>query len=259
MSSPNEVIKSLHSSHVARVKALHASKGRKSAKQFIAEGPAAVLAALDSKRFPVDTLYVTESGAQLLPKTSLSHAIYLSEKVMSAISTVEHSQGVLAICSVSEEKNGDHIFANTELPLIYCFEINDPGNLGTIIRTAEALGSAGVLLSPGSVDPFSPKVVRATAGSLWHIPVMREVDLVTAVKTARARGREIYATDGGGRRKLTEVSGKGPLWIFGNEARGLSKEIASLADESVSIPMRGSAESLNLATAVAITLFHVNS
>lgn len=244
------------------MKALHASKGRKIAKQFIAEGPAAVLAALDSERFPVDTLYVTESGAELLPNTSLSRAIYLSEKVMSSISTVEHSQGVLALCSVEEEKNAekvDDIFANTDLPLIYCFEINDPGNLGTIIRTADALGSAGVLLSPGSVDPFSPKVVRATAGSLWHIPVLREIDMVTAVKTARAKGREIYATDGGGSRKMTELSGKGALWIFGNEARGLSKELASLADESVSIPMRASAESLNLASAVAITLFHANS
>lgn len=265
MSSPNEVIKSLHSSHVARVKALHASKGRKAAKQFIAEGPAAVEAALTSKRFSIVNLYVTEHGADLLPKSAesaqsiLAKAIYLSERVMASISTVETAQGVLAICSSEEKLNEEEIYKKNALPLIYCFEVNDPGNLGTIIRTADALGAAGVLLSPGSADPFSPKVVRATAGSLWHLPLLREVDIVSAIEQSRAHGRNIYATHGQGAKTLPAVSGRDALWIFGNEARGLTSEITTLADEVVSIPMRGRAESLNLATAVAITLFHANS
>jgi TrmH family RNA methyltransferase len=161
------------------VKALHASKGRKAAKQFIAEGPAALEAALRSKRFPIVNLYVTETGAELLSQSAqltqstqstqsiLAKAVYLSEKVMASISTVESAQGVLAICSSEERLNEEEIYKKNALPLIYCFEVNDPGNLGTIIRTADALGAAGVLLSPGSADPFSPKVVRATAGSLW--------------------------------------------------------------------------------------------
>ena len=241
------------------MKALHASKGRKSSSQFIAEGPAAVLAALTSKRYPVDSLYVTESGAELLPSKFLSRAFYLSEKVMSSISTVENSQGVLAICDMGTQSQFQEIIGKTDLPVIYAVEINDPGNLGTIIRTADALGSAGVLLSPGSVDPFAPKVVRATAGSLWNIPVQRDVEIAGAINLARTSGREIYATAGSGKRSLTEVKGKSALWIFGNEARGLTREIATLADETISIPMRGRAESLNLATAVAITLFHANS
>ena len=241
------------------MKALHASKGRKSAGQFIAEGPAAVNAALTSRRYPVSTLYVTEAGAHLLPAEALTKAIYLSDKVMAAISTVENSQGVLAICSSQEVDQLEKVASDTALPIIYCSEINDPGNLGTIIRTADALGSAGVLLSPGSVDPFAPKVVRATAGSLWHIPVLRDVDLRTAIDKAKACTREIYATVGTGKRKLTEVDGSTALWIFGNEARGLSDEVAAMADQVIAIPMRGRAESLNLATAVAITLFHANS
>jgi len=244
------------------VKALHASKGRKAAKQFIAEGPAAVEAALTSKRFPIVNLYVTENGADLLPQSAqsiLAKAIYLSEKVMASISTVESAQGVLAICSSEELLNEEEIYKNKALPLIYCFEVNDPGNLGTIIRTADALGAAGVLLSPGSADPFSPKVVRATAGSLWHVPFLREVDITTAIEESRAFGRKIYATDGQGAKTLPELRGKDALWIFGNEARGLTSEMTALADEVVSIPMRGRAESLNLATAVAITLFHANS
>jgi len=244
------------------VKALHASKGRKAAKQFIAEGPAAVEAALTSKRFPIVNLYVTENGADLLPQSAqsiLAKAIYLSEKVMASISTVETAQGVLAICSSEELLNEEEIYKNKALPLIYCFEVNDPGNLGTIIRTADALGAAGVLLSPGSADPFSPKVVRATAGSLWHVPFLREVDITTAIEESRAFGRKIYATDGQGAKSLPELRGRDALWIFGNEARGLTSEMTSLADEVVSIPMRGRAESLNLATAVAITLFHANS
>ena len=244
------------------MKALHASKGRKAAKQFIAEGPAAVEAALTSKRFPIVNLYVTENGADLLPQSAqsiLAKAIYLSEKVMASISTVETAQGVLAICSSEELLNEEEIYKNKALPLIYCFEVNDPGNLGTIIRTADALGAAGVLLSPGSADPFSPKVVRATAGSLWHVPFLREVDITTAIEESKVFGRKIYATDGQGAKSLPELRGRDALWIFGNEARGLTSEMTALADEVVSIPMRGRAESLNLATAVAITLFHANS
>lgn len=244
------------------MKALHASKGRKAAKQFIAEGPAAVEAALTSKRFPIVNLYVTENGANLLPQSAqsiLAKAIYLSEKVMASISTVETAQGVLAICSSEELLNEEEIYKNKALPLIYCFEVNDPGNLGTIIRTADALGAAGVLLSPGSADPFSPKVVRATAGSLWHVPFLREVDITTAIEESKVFGRKIYATDGQGAKSLPELRGRDALWIFGNEARGLTSEMTALADEVVSIPMRGRAESLNLATAVAITLFHANS
>ena len=253
------------------MKALHASKGRKAAKQFIAEGPAALEAALRSKRFPIVNLYVTETGAELLGESAqstqstqltqsiLAKAIYLSEKVMASISTVESAQGILAICSSEERLNEEEIYKKNALPLIYCFEVNDPGNLGTIIRTADALGAAGVLLSPGSADPFSPKVVRATAGSLWHMPLLREVDIARAIEESRAHGRKIYATDGQGAKTLPEVSGEDALWIFGNEARGLTIEITALADEVVAIPMRGRAESLNLATAVAITLFHANS
>ncbi len=244
------------------MKALHASKGRKSAAEFIAEGPAAVLAALASKRYPVVSLYVTESGAELLPQSALNRAIYLSEKVMAAISTVESAQGVLAICAMNRETDPNHvgeIFQRVQLPLIYCFEVNDPGNLGTIIRTADALGSAGVLLSPGSADPFSPKVVRSTAGSLWHVPVLRDVDIQSAVKAARSYKRKIYAADGRGSTSLPQINGKDALWIFGNEARGLTKDVTALADQVVAIPMKGRAESLNLATAVAITLFHANS
>lgn len=244
------------------MKALHASKGRKSAGQFIAEGPSAVTAALSAQRYPIETIYVTESGAALLPAKALEGAIYLSEKVMSAISTVENAQGVLAICSIEDGVRGEvesAVYGNTKLPLVYCSEVNDPGNLGTIIRTADALGAAGILLSPGSADPFSPKVVRSTAGSLWNIPLIREVEIEDAIEESRANNRPILATVGTGRIPLPEVSGGSALWIFGNEARGLSDEVISLVDNTVAIPMRGRAESLNLATAVAITLFHANS
>lgn len=264
LSSPKEIIKSLHSSHVARVKALHTSKGRKSAHRFIAEGPAAVNAAASSEKYPIESLYVTETGAELLPAALRNQAIFTSEKVMAAISTVETAQGVLAICSMGQGKDAgtnseefDKIFS-TNLPVLYMCEVNDPGNLGTIIRTADALGSAGVLLSQGSADPFSGKVVRSTAGSLWNVTLFRDVAIDAAIKKARIHQKEIIATDGTGRTPLREISGQSALWIFGNEARGLTKEISAQADKVVSIPMRGRAESLNLATAVAICLFHAN-
>jgi TrmH family RNA methyltransferase len=136
----------------------------------------------------------------------------------------------------------------------------DPGNAGTVIRTADAAGAAAVVLTDGSTDPHGGKCVRASAGSLWHLPVVHGPTLADAVAALRAAGLVVLATSGAGEDDLDDLQDSGALagptaWLLGNEAGGLSEQALALADRRVRIPIRGRAESLNLATAAAVCLY----
>ncbi len=136
----------------------------------------------------------------------------------------------------------------------------DPGNVGTVIRSSDAAGVGGVVLTDASVDPLNPKSVRASAGSLFHLPVVtgpRVEDLVPALQAA---GLRVLAADGAGERDLDDLLDDGSLvaptaWVFGNEAWGLPEATRALCDDVVRVPIHGRAESLNLATAAAICLY----
>jgi TrmH family RNA methyltransferase len=140
-----------------------------------------------------------------------------------------------------------------------CAEVRDPGNAGTVIRCADAMGAGAVVLAGASVDPHNGKAVRASAGSVFHLPVVVEPDSAGAVRRLRAAGLRVLAADGYGDLDLDDATDQGLLapptaWLFGNEAHGLPEELAELADHRVRIPIHGRAESLNLATAAAICL-----
>jgi RNA methyltransferase, TrmH family len=140
-------------------------------------------------------------------------------------------------------------------------ELADPGNAGTILRTADACGAGAVVFGAGSADPFGGKAVRSSAGSLFHVDVVRNADLTSLLPVLQDAGVTVLAADGGGEVALDEIAADGRLsagpvlWLFGNEARGVPAELAALADARVRIPMRGRAESLNLAAAAAICLY----
>ena len=139
-----------------------------------------------------------------------------------------------------------------------CADVRDPGNAGTVIRTADAAGADGVVLAGSSVDPYNPKTVRASVGSLFHLPLAVEPDVATAVAAAKAAGLSVLAADGDGEISLDEAGdllGRRTAWLFGNEAWGLPREVAALADHRVRIPIHGRAESLNLSTAAALCLY----
>jgi RNA methyltransferase, TrmH family len=146
--------------------------------------------------------------------------------------------------------------------------VQDPGNAGTVVRAADAAGAGAVLLTHGSVDVHNPKVVRSTAGSLFHLDVVQGVDLADAVDRLRGAGVAVLATDGVPGRGSADLDdllddaedGAGPLagptaWLFGNEASGLDPAERELADLAVRVPLHGRAESLNLATAAAVCLY----
>lgn len=251
------MIESLHSPHVARVKALLSSKkDRQEAGLFVAEGLQGVREAIHNNS--IETLYLTESGQERLVKANIdfnqTNVIEIAGKVAEAMSDAITSQGIIAICKLPNHDKSE-LLKFQDKHLIFLDEIQDPGNAGTILRTADAMGIKAMITSPGSVDFFSPKVVRATAGSLWHIPVFNNIQLdeVFAILPSHKR----YALDASGDLELTQVNFDQPaLWIFGNEARGLKRDVAQAI--RVSIKMPGNAESLNLAASAAIVMHQIS-
>ncbi len=139
-----------------------------------------------------------------------------------------------------------------------CADVRDPGNAGTVIRCADAAGADAVVLAGHSVDPYNPKTVRATVGSLFHLPLARVGDPAEAVSAAQAAGLVVLAAEGRGEVDLfdaEQILARPTAWLFGNEAWGLPDDLAALADHRVAIPIHGRAESLNLATAAAVCLY----
>jgi len=182
---------------------------------------------------------------------------YIStEKEFTTISDTVHSQGILAVARL-ESESAIEILKKENPVLSMFFELSDPGNLGTILRTTDWFGSGGVFLSKGSVDATNPKVVRASMGSIFRIPIASIDDETFFLHAAKQEGYFIYAsTVKSGHPVQSLIQSRKTLVLFGNEAHGLPDEIITLADARVSIPSFGNAESLNVAIAHAIILSH---
>jgi TrmH family RNA methyltransferase len=257
------MIESLHSPHIARVKALISSRGNKERAahgEFIAEGLQCAREAFTATKGPaVKTIYLTESGKSRVDQAGLdisrAEVVLVSEPVMAAMSSTITPQGIISICSVADN-DFSKLKASGRSRYIFLHEIQDPGNAGTILRTADAMGIDAVIVSPGSVDMYSPKVVRATAGSLWHVPLFTGITL--AQLNEQFPNVAKIALSAQGNKSLLEVKDlPDVVAIFGNEARGIDALIGSDVMQ-VSIPMTGNAESLNLAAAAAIVIFHLS-
>lgn len=256
------MIESLNSPHVARVKALIGSRGvkeRKAAGQFVAEGLQCAREALVSKNGPkIETLYVTSNGRTKIEEiTDLStfNVVDVSDEVMKEMSETITPQGILAVCTIPQVTLNS-IALNGSRRFIYLSEMQDPGNAGTIVRSADAFAMDAVITSPGSVDMYSPKVVRSTAGSLWHIPVFESV----AIDEVLATGISAFSLGAGGTKELSQYQNSGDVVaVFGNEARGLATGQNVDSIDVVSIPMPGNAESLNLSAAASIVMYHLSN
>ena len=254
------MIESLNSPHVARVKALIGSRGvkeRKAAGQFVAEGLQCVREALVAKSGPtIETLYVSSNGRKKIEELadlSSFNVVDVSDEVMKEMTETITPQGILAVCAIPNVSL-DSISLNGSRRFIYLSEVQDPGNAGTILRSADAFAMDAVITSPGSVDMYSPKVVRSTAGSLWHIPVFESV----AIDELLDRGINAFSLGADGAKKLSDYQMSGDtLAVFGNEARGLSTGQNVDSIDVVSIPMPGNAESLNLSAAASIVMYHL--
>lgn len=279
-----------------RVRAVAALAGRSArvrTGRFLVEGPQAVREAVRHTPAAVRAVYLSDEAAARHPEIAVAAddaglPLWLgTPEVLAAMSS--DAQGVVAVADQLGAALDDVLAARPRLVALLA-RVRDPGNAGTVIRAADAAGADAVVLSEDSVDAFNPKVVRATAGSLFHLPVVVGVGLADAVVALRRTGLTVLAADGKGALDLDElldVAGRrahpgadraarrpgasgapvrpadedtpdlaGPTaWLFGNEAWGLPGEDLALADAAVRVPIRGAAESLNLAAAAAVCLY----
>lgn len=245
---------------------------------FLLEGPQAVREALEYAPELLRELYVTPTAAA---RYGLDDAPvdtwFVTEQVLDAMADTVTPQGVVAVCqqfptsvkdvfpdraaAAADAEARDASDEQAALPGLVAIleEVRDPGNAGTIIRAADAAGADAVVLTGRSVDPYNPKVVRSTTGSLFHVPVSVGVTLAGTIERAKALGYTVLAADVSGD-DLPVVRAEGMLdgptaWVFGNEARGLTADDLALVDRAVKVPIYGQAESMNLATAASVCLY----
>jgi len=257
------MIESLHSPHISRVKALIGSKGAKERREqglFVAGGLQCAREALTSKNGPeIKILYGTESGLSKVSEFDLNgvEVVEVSEAVMKAMSDTVSPQGLISLCYKPESEISE-LVATGSSRFIYLHEIQDPGNAGTILRTADAMGISAVITSPDSVDMYSPKVVRSTAGSLWNIPVFEGISFSDLDKRLPNAQKFLLSSHAATSILDLEISGD-CIAIFGNEARGVDAASLGKSVTEVTIPMAGRAESLNLSAAASIVMFTLST
>jgi RNA methyltransferase, TrmH family len=255
---------SIRSPRVKAVRQLAKRALRLRARSFLAEGPQAVSEALACGDV-VTQVFLTAAAraryADLADQASRQGAEVraVSGEVMADLAQTITPQGILAVCRFVDVPLSKLAAAKPKLAVILA-NVRDPGNAGTVLRTADAAGAQGVIFPDASVDPYNSKCVRATAGSIFHLAVVAGGQVADAVACLRETGLRILAADGRSRQSLDEISSRGMLseptaWLFGNEAWGLPADIAALADQTVAVPIYGRAESLNLAAAAAVCLY----
>lgn len=250
----------------ARRLARRAFRGKE--RRFIAEGPQAVREAIAHRTGGVPTLTelfatveAAERHAEIVEAARAAgvRVHFADDRTVADISQTVTPQGLLGVCGFLDSPFEEILAARPQLIAVLA-NVRDPGNAGTVLRCADAAGADAVVLTDASVDLYNPKSVRASVGSLFHLPVAVGVPVERVVSGLQAAGVRILAADGAGDRDLdaeldTGSMGGPTAWVFGNEAWGLPEETRALADAVVRVPIHGRAESLNLATAAAVCLY----
>ncbi|MBO4562618.1 MAG: RNA methyltransferase [Clostridia bacterium] len=247
------MITSAKNDRIKDIKSLRTRKGRRDTGLHLIEGERLVTDVLESGVVP-DTVLVAEWNTTAGAKLDELDVPYITVtgEVMKAVSDTDSPQGVLAAVKTPDTSVPEEYPAG----LIVCLDrIQDPGNLGTVLRTADAFGAAGVIVGEGSVDPFMPKAVRAAMGSTYHIPVWQG-ELKTELKRLREAGFGIVCGHLEGAEDLPELGEKRVI-VIGNEANGVSPEVAEECF-LYRLPMKGRAESLNAAVAAAILIYKLS-
>jgi TrmH family RNA methyltransferase len=235
-------------------------KGRDRQQRYLIEGPHLVEEALLSHAPVTTVLFDPESGSGVsasLREQAPSGVewIGVSGAVLAKLADTQTPQGVVAVVERAPVSAEQFLARNGRGLVVVLDAVQDPGNVGTMIRSADAVGADGIVLGRGTADLYNPKTIRATMGSLFHLPIV-EADLVAILPAARAAGVRIVGTSLQAQRSCYETDLTQPSWlVFGNEGQGISPEVAALVTDPVIIPMYGRAESLNVAMAATVLLF----
>ncbi|GAB5899307.1 TrmH family RNA methyltransferase [Mycolicibacterium mageritense] len=233
---------------------LHRHVGRRRAARFLAEGPNLVEAAL--RRGLVSEVFATEAALDRFGSLLDGAPVQLvTDRAAKALSDTVTPVGLVAVCRLPETSLDD-VLASAPRLVAVAVETSEPGNAGTLIRLADAMGADAVILAGNSVDPYNGKCLRSSAGSIFALPVVQAPDTYELLAGLRSARLQVLATTLDGETPLpTADLTKPTAWLFGSEAHGLAADVAAAADARVRIPMRGSAESLNVAAAASICLY----
>jgi len=248
---------------VKEIRLLKQAKHRQARAEYFIEGVRLVEEALQ-QAVPVlkiahsPRLERTERGAEVLSfarkKLPGAEWFYLSDEVMATLGDIQTHQGILAVLK-KRERSFDELWPKKGM-IVLLHELQDPGNLGTIFRVADAGGAGGLILSRGTIDPYSPKVVRASMGSLWRVPFLEDQDLRESLDRLRSRGYRILATTVGRAPSIWDLDFSRPTAVlFGQEGAGLPEGLMKAADGLLTIPMNPQVDSLNVAMAAGLVIY----
>lgn len=254
-------ITSNSNSTIKEVKSLNRRKERWKKQLFIVEGVKIVEECIDNN-YPLfyiiycDDLFDAQGGMELFKKIQHSdRLINIPVELYKGISDTENPQGILAVSRFNIEPI-ENIDIEKNPFILLLDKVQDPGNMGTIIRTGDAFGADGIIVTEGCVDIYNPKVVRATMGSIFRVPIYHEGDTVKTVESLRDKGVQILSTSLRESQYIENIDFKEScMFIIGNESKGVSQSLNDLADKLIKIPMIGEAESLNVAIASSIIMY----
>lgn len=249
------MLTSVKNPKVAGALRLHKRAFREQDRCFLLEGAQGVKEALADEPARIQRLFVIDPLDPLAVGAAQAgvDVVHVADEVMRRLTSTVTPQGLAGVApfvDVPVQTLGvDGCWA-------ILHEIRDPGNAGTVLRSADAAGAGGVLFTQTSVDVYNPKTVRASAGSVFHLPLVREIPTADAIAAAKAAGARVLAMDAGAPEHLYAADLNGPVaFVFGNEAHGLPEDVLGLADARIRVPHAGRAESLNLAAAASVCLF----
>lgn len=242
------------------IKSLYRRKGRQKYKAYLIEGIKIVEEAIENN-YPVkyiiytDLLLENEEGKDFFLKIcDFDNLVYVPKNIFKEISDTENPQGIMGISNIIYRDN-EEIYNLGNKSFLFLDGVQDPGNMGTIIRTADAFNIAGILIREGSVDPYNPKVIRATMGSIFRVPLYFTKG-IEELERLKSKNIHIYSTALDGSIPLYNADFKEDFILsIGNESKGVSKEVFALSDKLIKIPMTGKAESLNAAVAASIIMY----
>lgn len=253
-------IRSVNNRLIKDIKSLYRKKGRQKHDSFIIEGIKIIEEVIENN-YPLkhiiytDYLLENEEGKTLFSKIEkFSNLIYVPINIFKEISDTETPQGIIGISSIVSRKT-EEICNLQNKSLLFIDGIQDPGNMGTIIRTADAFSIGGIIVRDGSVDVYNPKVVRATMGSVFRVPLYFTRG-IKELEKLKSNGINIYSASLDGSIPIYDVDFNGKFVLtIGNESKGLSSEVLSISNKFIKIPMTGKAESLNVAIAASIIMY----
>lgn len=253
-----QVITSKDNEMVKNIKRLKEKKYRQQEQAFIVEGIKLVQEAIQ-EQMVIKKVVICEDcttdgsiDQSLLYEIAKQDCMYVSKNVFESLTDVVNPQGILAVI---EKKNEESAIDYGEDMLIVLDGIQDPGNLGTILRTMDSAGLKQIILSETTADPYNPKVVRSTMGAIYRIHIIQASNILETLKNIQKNKFQVVATSLQTQENIYTIDYHKKAIVIGNEANGVSKEVLELANQKVKIPMLGKTESLNAAVATSVIIY----